>query len=57
MQIPDHPDIRRAELTGYYDKEPDEYDCPICGDSCQIYYKRDGVIIGCNHCIKEEKAW
>ena len=55
MWIPDHPAIRRAERTGYYEeKEPEENYCPICGEACYRLYRQYGVIIGCDQCVEEE---
>ena len=31
--------------------------CPHCGSSCQTYYKRGSIIVGCEECIKEVSAY
>ena len=52
MQIPDHPDIRDAELNGW---GPDEEPvlCPVCHEECdEIYADKDGNPLGCEHCVE-----
>lgn len=51
-------------LPDWYDDwrtaEPDYIEqpiCPICGDGCDTYFKRDGDIIGCENCVKAYDAW
>jgi len=47
----EHPDIARAERTGY----PNEYwvgICPECGaEAEEIYVASCGKIVGCNECV------
>lgn len=57
IQIPDHPDIRAAERTGYaYGKEPKGYlTCDWCGGEIYLgtdYYEIQGETI-CSECVDE----
>ena len=55
--IPDAPDIRMTEATGYprIVKRPC---CPVCGDECEKLYKDcSGEIFGCENCVEEVDAW
>ena len=58
-QIPDAPWIRDAELNGMPGPEPDEVECPCCGQKCEsIYTDRLGwEALGCENCIRERDAW
>lgn len=57
MNIPDAPDIRMTEATGY----PAEVKwprCPICGQECETLYKsKNGAVVGCDECIETADAW
>lgn len=55
----EHPEITRAERTGYPDNRTDEEPtCPICGAVCEDIYKdREGEIFGCECCIEKCQAW
>lgn len=57
--IPDHPEIRNCEETGYPDRREDtEPECPMCGSRCDTIYKdRYEDIVGCDCCIKTIDAW
>ena len=60
FDLPDHPVIRNLERTGYPDgKEPQYPRCPICGEECEIVYRRycDGECVGCNGCLQAKDAW
>ena len=40
--------------------DPPEYhepECPVCGEECEIIYKQDGKVIGCDQCIDSEDAY
>lgn len=41
--------------------EPPEYtvpECPICGEETDtLYADKDGVIFGCDNCVKTIDAW
>ncbi|MEA4932588.1 MAG: hypothetical protein VB071_03225 [Lawsonibacter sp.] len=53
-EIPDHPIIRNMERTGYPDgREPRGPVCPVCGREADVFYQRDGEIIGCWGCVRE----
>lgn len=57
LNIPDAPDIRRTEATGYphEDKSPI---CPVCGETCDTIYRgKDGDAVGCNKCVEAVDAW
>ena len=56
-EIPDHPDIRRAERTGYVTGEPVEPCCPVCGSNCCMIYKNEDEVVGCDECISTADAW
>lgn len=48
----DATDIRMAEATGY--PVPVKWPvCPVCGEICRWYYKKDGEILGCDMCLEE----
>lgn len=52
--LPDHPDIERAQRTGYPDAREDrENVCPICGGGGgYLFYKnQDGEVVGCEVCL------
>ena len=61
MYCPDHPDIARAERTGY-GLPLDECGiicCPNCGE--QLYhddrvFKILGDVVGCSHCVESESV-
>lgn len=58
--VPDHPVIRNAERTGWFDgKEPKYPHCPECGAECYHIYTNatTGEILGCDVCIDENPAW
>lgn len=60
MNIPDHPEIRCAERTGYpsWLQEPKTPVCPICGAETDTFYKnKDYDIVGCSECIHISDAW
>lgn len=54
-----HPDITAAERTGYpAGREPTWPVCPVCGEETDTFYKNaDGVVVGCDNCIKTVDAW
>ncbi|MBQ7436064.1 MAG: hypothetical protein IJV30_01915 [Oscillospiraceae bacterium] len=57
-QIPDHPEIQRAEREGV--QEPKHYPiCPCCGSECETIYMDEptGIIHGCDVCVKVKEAW
>lgn len=46
----------------YQDRRLDPMDyevpaCPCCGEECETHYKKDGQIIGCEHCIDAVDAY
>lgn len=58
--LPDHPVVQNLERTGYPDgKEPRYPRCPICGEECEIVYRRysDGECVGCDGCLQAKDAW
>ena len=62
MQIPDHPDIRAAERTGYPASratDPATPTCPICGAETDTFYEDlvTGDIVGCAECLRSVDAW
>ena len=59
FDIPDAPDIRNCERTGYPDgKEPTYPRCPICGEECETLYKdRSGEVFACDNCVSTQNAW
>lgn len=59
-EIPDHPDIANALLTGYPDgKDEEPPHCPLCDGKCETVYreKRSGEIVGCDLCIEGIEPW
>ena len=62
MDLPDAPDIARAERTGLKPSEvpfdDDCVECPICGELCEsIYTDFDGDVCGCNQCLRRMDAY
>lgn len=59
MQIPDHPDIRNCERTGYPHPEKTVWPiCPVCGEECDTVYRNKNLeIVGCEGCIFWADAW
>lgn len=58
MNIPDAPDIRRTEATGYPDDNIRWPVCPICGEECDTLYRAaEGEVVGCDQCITAIDAW
>lgn len=57
MNIPDAPDIRMTEATGY--PTPVSWPhCPLCGEECETIYKDYyGDVVGCENCIETSNAW
>lgn len=59
VNLPDHPDIRRAELYGYGERSHSStYECPICG--AELYpheevYKDVYGVVGCEFCFDEDE--
>lgn len=54
----EHPDITRANLTGYPHGDPEYPICPLCGAECEtIYINGYGEIIGCDDCTRTKSAW
>ena len=54
--IPDHPTVQNLERTGYPSgREPEEHypRCPHCGDKAEEFFRQDGVLIGCEHCVRQ----
>lgn len=53
----EHPDIARAQRTGY----PGEYwvgICPECGaEAEEIYVAKCGKILGCNECVTAKQPY
>lgn len=56
MTLGDHPDIERIERTGYGEEEINPT-CPVCGGECNEVYIQDGILIGCDLCIKCLDVW
>ena len=62
MNLPDAPDIRRAERFGLKPGElpfepEEEINCPVCGALCETVYRtQDGEIAGCNVCLEAVDA-
>ena len=59
MDLPDAPDIARAERTGLRpgEKYCDDVICPICGMECYTIYKDiDNDVCGCENCIRRMDA-
>lgn len=48
-----HPTITRMEALGLELPDPR---CPLCGDICEVIYRSDGEVIGCDNCISSEPA-
>lgn len=61
IQIPDHPEIRCAERTGYpsWAQEPKIPVCPCCGAETDTFYEVEatGEIVGCAECLRPVDAW
>lgn len=60
FDLPDHPDIRNCEETGYPDRREDkEPSCPKCGSKLidTIYKDSDGDIVGCDMCVTLCEPW
>lgn len=57
--LPDHPDIHQAELTGYpYKIMAKTPLCPVCGEETDTLYKSSGgEIFGCIECVSTVDAW
>ena len=61
MKCPDHPDIARAERTGY-GLPLDEIGfvcCPACGEELwhdDTLYMITGQVVGCSHCVETESV-
>lgn len=61
MKCPDHPDIVRAERTGY-GLPLDEIGfvcCPACGEELwhdDTLYMITGQVVGCSHCVETESV-
>ena len=62
MDIPDAPEIERAERTGLKPfevpfEEP-EVICPVCGMIAETFYENsDGKTVGCEFCIRKKDAY
>ena len=56
MDVPDHPDIRDAEINGVGYDIPDPK-CPICGAECETLFVQGGDVLGCEWCIEKEDAY
>ena len=58
-EIPDHPDIRSALLTGYpRGKSGDLPQCPLCHAETNTFFQNSfGEIVGCFYCLTEVSAW
>ena len=55
--LPDHPDIRNIERTGYPVYTKPAPVCPNCGEECDELYIDDlSIIIGCECCVKKVDA-
>lgn len=46
----EHPDVRKLRRFGV--PEQDNPECPWCGAEAETFYKKNGVIIGCEDCIE-----
>ena len=62
MNIPDHPEIRSAELTGYPSwNQPEYYYCQMCNEELgnDEVYEDFGYDYLCENCILKlhKKAW
>lgn len=54
----DHPDIERAEATGYGYTDAEQPVCPVCGEECnELYFDIYRKIVGCDNCIETRDAW
>ena len=54
----EHPDITRANLTGYPHGEPEWPKCPICGAECEtIFMDEHSEIFACDVCVQKKIAW
>ena len=52
-----HPDITKMMRDGTLAKdEPPKIECHVCGKECEIFYKADTEVIGCENCIKSVDA-
>ena len=50
-RIPDPPEIRRTERTGYPKREPEPV-CPVCGESfSRLFADCYGNIFACDACV------
>lgn len=58
-EMPDHPDIRAALLTGYpAGKSGDLPQCPLCHAETNTFFQNSfGEIVGCFYCLDEVSAW
>lgn len=56
--IPDHPEIRHIERTGYPSWHRNDVPvCPVCGAECRIVYKDyTNDIVGCDECLTPTDA-
>ncbi len=58
MNTREDPVIQNLQRTGWPDgKEPEHPRCPVCGEECDMIYRHDGDIVGCDNCIEESDAW
>lgn len=54
----DHPLVAECIRTGYPHGEPEYPHCPVCDSECEdIYRDENGVVFGCDCCIRKESAW
>ena len=57
MRLPDAPDIRRTEATGW-PRRAEWPRCPVCGAECETLYRGlDGEVLGCEDCVTASEAW
>lgn len=59
MNTLEHPEITRAERTGYPDgREDTEPKCPICGaEPYNLYRNKQREIVGCDECLEIVYPW
>ena len=61
LDLPDAPDIARAERTGLRPGEVpfdgEDIPCPICGKLAEkFFFDCDGTLFGCDQCVTEKTA-
>lgn len=46
----EHPDVSKLRRFGV--PADDNVECPMCGSEAETFYRKNGVIIGCEDCIE-----